>query len=595
MNLDFWYAIGNAWPDAWIDSLVRACWQGGLLLLAVWAVGRLFPRLSAEVYHWLWWLACLKLLVTLAWIAPIPPAPPKAVSLRFVDTPLPYTYRPLALLALFWAFWLLGAAWNLGRAAWQFRWLQRALHGAEPLTHPAWIEAAQSLARAASLHRPPRLLVSERVKAPLIAGYVRPAILFPARFPEAFSLEEGRMVIAHELAHLRRRDLWLAGIPMLAQTLFCFFPLVWRACREWIVTREAACDADALRLTGGSPADYGQMLLRITLCGVDGRTFGALGMTSGYHTLKTRLTRLQEFSARNTQRRRVRIAFAALCLLLILPWQARTWGSTPEPKVTMRHRDRSIQSSPSCPYVVTDLSLRVRGFQYAFGINNAGQVAGILSVSNPRGTSSLENHTCLWDARSGLRVLGIYRPEGNFKPDLGGWETTVAVTSATVRGQTFRMEQTANGEWRVYVVRQGVRQRLDLRLPGGTQSRIAAMNRRGQIVGQADTDTRGGRVLHAFLYSSGKIADLGTFGNPEREVQANAINDRGEIVGHIMQGNPSRAFLYRDGKMSDLNSLLPADFEITLTDATDINDAGQIIASGTDYSHGTAAFLLTPR
>ena len=69
------------------------------------------------------------------------------------------------------------------------------------------------------------------------------------------------MALAHELAHLRRGDLWLGWVPALAEALLFFHPLVRRAAREYALAREEACDAEALRLTGAEPGDYGQLLL----------------------------------------------------------------------------------------------------------------------------------------------------------------------------------------------------------------------------------------------------------------------------------------------------------------------------------------------
>ena len=94
----------------------------------------------------------------------------------------------------------------------------------------------------------------------------------------------------------------------------------------------------------------------------------------------------------------------------------------------------------------------------------------------------------------------------------------------------------------------------DLGTLGGKESSAAAINDRGQVVGQSDTKTKG--VWHAFLWQNGKMTDLGSFtGNSE----ANDINERGQVVGTSdtakMQswGDPtSHAFLWQNGKMLDL-------------------------------------------
>ncbi|HLV79604.1 MAG TPA: hypothetical protein VKT32_04955 [Chthonomonadaceae bacterium] len=56
---------------AWGEAVWRACWQGGIFLLAVWGLCRLLPRLPAALQCWLWWLACLKLVLGLVALPPI--------------------------------------------------------------------------------------------------------------------------------------------------------------------------------------------------------------------------------------------------------------------------------------------------------------------------------------------------------------------------------------------------------------------------------------------------------------------------------------------------------------------------------------------
>ena len=52
-----WMPLLATWADAWSDRMLRACWQGGLLILAVWLLCRLAVRLSPAVRCGLWWLA----------------------------------------------------------------------------------------------------------------------------------------------------------------------------------------------------------------------------------------------------------------------------------------------------------------------------------------------------------------------------------------------------------------------------------------------------------------------------------------------------------------------------------------------------------
>jgi probable HAF family extracellular repeat protein len=124
----------------------------------------------------------------------------------------------------------------------------------------------------------------------------------------------------------------------------------------------------------------------------------------------------------------------------------------------------------------------------------------------------------------------------------------------------------------------------DLGTLGGTQSAAYAINNLGQVTGWAHTASE---ATDVFLWSNGTMTDLGTFGlDPVGE----AINDHGVIVGQSGTG----AWIWSNGVFQNLNNLIPPGSGFTLTDATAINDNGQIVANGRNSTGQEHAFLLTP-
>jgi probable HAF family extracellular repeat protein len=89
-----------------------------------------------------------------------------------------------------------------------------------------------------------------------------------------------------------------------------------------------------------------------------------------------------------------------------------------------------------------------------------------------------------------------------------------------------------------------------------------------------------GGYLNAFLWTGSSLTNLGTLGGTASS--GYGVNDAGWVVGSsLTTGNTTTdGFLYSNGTMTDLNSLLPIGSGWTITDATAINDAGDILAIG---------------
>ncbi|HET6805715.1 MAG TPA: M56 family metallopeptidase [Frateuria sp.] len=339
-------------PATLLDALsVRLLWtsaQACLLIGAVALACRLLPRLPAAVRCMLWWLVGAQLLLGLAWHAPLqlrwlpPPeampaeaihALPRVVSTRVTPTvPGPATPAvdlPVEAATLPWpryllAVWLAGITLQLALVARQGWRAARARRHAR-LAPVAWQAACRRQAGQLGLRRAPPIALSPAVGSPQVLGAWRPLVLFPA--DARLSDEETAMAIAHELAHLRRGDLWLGWIPALAQRLFFFHPLVAWAMREYALSREAACDAQALACTGSAPQAYGRLLLRLGVAAP--LRSGLAGASPTFHNLKRRLTMLQHIEA-TSRRSRGWLLLVAIAVAGVLPYRV-TAGSAQAP------------------------------------------------------------------------------------------------------------------------------------------------------------------------------------------------------------------------------------------------------------------------
>jgi probable HAF family extracellular repeat protein len=120
-----------------------------------------------------------------------------------------------------------------------------------------------------------------------------------------------------------------------------------------------------------------------------------------------------------------------------------------------------------------------------------------------------------------------------------------------------------------------------------------AINERGDIAGFSDHE--GEAITEAFLWTrEGGIEGLGFLDTTHGLSEAFGINGRRQIVG-ISCGAGCRAFLWQDGAMADLNDLVPDQPDIVLTHAMDINDDGVITGRALNSVSGELlAYVATP-
>lgn len=100
---------------------------------------------------------------------------------------------------------------------------------------------------------------SHDVVAPFTVGLLRPVVILPIAWRE-WSAGMRRAVLAHEFAHLRRRDTLVSALAWCVRCLFWFHPFAWWVSRKVSELAELACDVAALERVG-DPIEYSRMLL----------------------------------------------------------------------------------------------------------------------------------------------------------------------------------------------------------------------------------------------------------------------------------------------------------------------------------------------
>lgn len=177
--------------------------------------------------------------------------------------------------------WLAGALMTMLRllagmaSVW---WIARR---SREITDPGWLSLLRNVGEQLGLSVKARLLRGRRATMPMAWGIWRPVLLMPAHADD-WSLERRRVVMLHELAHVKRRDCLTQMLAELACAFYWFNPLAWMAaarltkstCRPcWSNGRSELCSTAAFR--GKSPV-ISRAIFRTALTAASEETFRAV-------------------------------------------------------------------------------------------------------------------------------------------------------------------------------------------------------------------------------------------------------------------------------------------------------------------------------
>lgn len=177
---------------------------------------------------------------------------------------------------------------------------------ARRMTRLALAEATPASARERALVTPPlRILRSPFTAAPAVIGVLRPTIVLPSSSDDLDD-DELAAIVAHELAHISRRDNLLGIIETLLGCALWFHPLVWIARRDLARHREEA--SDDIALSGSDAPTYLGALAKIGRAAAIPHVAAVSCMGTGY--LKERITHIMTSHSHRLLPHRLLTAFA---------------------------------------------------------------------------------------------------------------------------------------------------------------------------------------------------------------------------------------------------------------------------------------------
>jgi TonB family protein len=266
-------------------------------------------------------------------------------------------------------------------------------------------------------------------QGPAVVGWWRSRIVLPEDFRERYTRGERRLVVAHEIAHLRNGDIHAQALASALRCLFWFNPLAHIAAAAFRFDQELACDARVLEKFPRGRGRYGSAMLKTQLA-VTGLPVGCHWQSS--HAIKERIQMLKQPLPARTRK----IAGSLLVAMLVgcgtwAAWAAQpaqpaqaTKSKAPAAKSEAPHLTR-ITSQDSLPLPIYPAGVKVEGkVEIELHVDGTGKVLDVKIISaEPAGVfdQATIDAAMKWRVtppmKNGVPVEGRYRTSVEYRMD----------------------------------------------------------------------------------------------------------------------------------------------------------------------------------
>jgi hypothetical protein len=194
-----------------------------------------------------------------------------------------------------------------------------------------------------------------------------PRLLLPEGLWKQLSNAQQDTLLAHELAHLRRRDHWVRWLELAAVAVYWWHPIVWWAQRELQESEEQCCDAWVVTMLPAAAEVYAEALLQTVVYLSQARAPVAVGASGAgrVHDVKRRLIMILDGTAPKALSPAGRWAVLLVAAVLLPLWP--TWASSQVSAPSDSFRPQPVAVSASQPGSVPVLN----DYRYALNANDS--------------------------------------------------------------------------------------------------------------------------------------------------------------------------------------------------------------------------------
>ena len=159
--------------------------------------------------------------------------------------------------------WLCGSVLLCGIAIGRGGEVHRRLRRTSSIPSDEVLSLVERISDRIGLGRGARVLQTTTEIGPIVVGIRRPTVYLPETLLGQLQPPQLEAMLTHELAHVRRRDTWVAVLQLAAQTLWWFHPAVWWMNRELVRQRERCCDEEVVVSLKGKRSQYARSLVNV--------------------------------------------------------------------------------------------------------------------------------------------------------------------------------------------------------------------------------------------------------------------------------------------------------------------------------------------
>lgn len=269
----------NEWIVRGGWTLIHSSWQISLVGAAFALVIRLAPQRSSVRYR----CAMAALIASLA--LPVLTFFMLSTKLKAASAVSAHSNTGNAMHGMV-AIWVLGFAFMLVRVSGGLWLIQKLRRQTDEAPHHLQ-QILADICQRAGQYKIPKMYLSERALGPCTFGHWRPIILLPLSYVSRLSTTELESILAHELAHIMRKDYLWNLVQSLIECVLFYHPTVWILAKIAREERECCCDEVAANLVG-NPLHYARALASLEEIRIRPQTLlGASGAN-----LKVRVQRL---------------------------------------------------------------------------------------------------------------------------------------------------------------------------------------------------------------------------------------------------------------------------------------------------------------